>query len=92
MIKTFKCKQTAALFERKVVKQWQMIERIARRKLEMINAANTLYDLTVPPNNRLEGLKGNRKGQYSIRINAQYRVCFEWNSGHAESVEIVDYH
>jgi len=92
MIKSFKCKQTESLFERKAVKQWQAIERVARRKLEMINAAHTLYDLTVPPNNRLEVLKGDRKGQYSIRIKDQYRVCFLWNSGHAEFVEIVDYH
>jgi toxin HigB-1 len=61
-------------------------------KLNAINAATTLHDLRLPPSNRLEALKGNRQGQHSIRINDQWRICFSWRSGHAEEVEIVDYH
>lgn len=67
------------------------IERAARRKLEMLAAAGRLEDLKVPPGNHLEALKGNRNGQHSIRINAQWRLCFRWQDG-AEDVEIVDYH
>lgn len=68
------------------------IQIVARRKLRMLNSAATLDDLRVPPANRLEALKGSRKGQYSIRINDQWRVCFQWNDGDALDVEIVDYH
>lgn len=68
------------------------IQRIALRKLRMFNRAKIRNDLKVPPSNRLELLRGKRKGQYSIRINDQWRICFKWNSGEAESVEIVDYH
>ena len=68
------------------------IQSVARRKLRMINNARRIDDLRIPPNNRLELLKGNRKGQWSIRINDQWRVCFIWNDGHAERVEICDYH
>lgn len=68
------------------------IQAVARRKLRMLNSAATLDDLRVPPANRLEVLKGNRKGQYSIRINDQWRVCFQWRDGDALDVEIVDYH
>ena len=68
------------------------IQTIARRKLRMLNNAQDLPDLRVPPANRLEALKGNRAGQYSIRINRQWRVCFEWREGDAHGVEIVDYH
>jgi proteic killer suppression protein len=68
------------------------IQRVARRKLRMLNNAQNLIDLRVPPSNRLERLKGNRKGQYSIRINRQWRICFEWRNGDAQRVEIVDYH
>lgn len=68
------------------------IQPIARRKLRMLAAAATLNDLRVPPANRLEALRGDRKGQYSIRINAQWRICFRWNEGDAYDVEIVDYH
>lgn len=64
----------------------------ARRKLRMLHQAETLQDLTAPPNNRLEALKGNRKGQYSIRISGQWRICFGWEEGNATEVEIVDYH
>lgn len=68
------------------------IQQVARRKLRMLNNAATLDDLRVPPANRLEALKGDRKGQHSIRINNQWRVCFQWNDGDAVNVEIVDYH
>ena len=68
------------------------IQRVARRKLRMLNNARTLDDLRIPPANRLEALKGNRKGQHSIRINDQWRVCFAWTDGNAERVEIADYH
>jgi proteic killer suppression protein len=68
------------------------IQGIARRKLRMLNNALTLSDLRIPPANRLEALKGDRKGQHSIRINEQWRICFVWKEGHAHAVEIVDYH
>lgn len=76
-------------FSKKLLVQ---IQSVARRKLRMINNAKCIDDLRIPPNNRLEFLKGNRKGQCSIRINDQWRVCFVWNDGHAECVEICDYH
>lgn len=68
------------------------IQRVARRKLRMLNNAHHLDDLRLPPGNRLEALKGNRKGQYSVRINEQWRICFVWHDGNALDVEIVDYH
>jgi proteic killer suppression protein len=68
------------------------IQQVARRKLRMLNNAKTLQDLRVPPANRLEALKGERKGQWSIRVNDQWRICFVWNDGNASEVEIVDYH
>jgi len=68
------------------------IQAVARRKLRMLNNAVTLDDLRIPPANRLEALKGNRKGQHSIRINDQWRICFTWKAGDAHDVEIVDYH
>jgi proteic killer suppression protein len=68
------------------------LQRVALRKLLMLDAAVTIDDLRVPPANRLEKLKGNRKGQWSIRINDQWRICFGWSAGHAYNVEIVDYH
>jgi len=68
------------------------IQRTARRKLRMLNNAATLMDLRLPPANRLEALKGDRRGQYSIRVNDQWRICFIWSAGHASRVEIVDYH
>jgi toxin HigB-1 len=73
------------------MKRFAVFERAARRKLEMLDAANSLDDLKIPPGNRLERLAGDRAGQYSIRINDQWRICFEWNDG-AHNVEIVDYH
>ena len=68
------------------------MQRLALRKLRMLNRATILNDLRVPPGNRLEALRGNRKGQHSIRINDQWRICFEWRKGDAYNVEIVDYH
>lgn len=92
MIKSFRCKDTEALFNRQRVRRLVNIEAVARRKLVLLHAAATLDFLKVPPGNRLEPLKGNRSGQYSIRINDQFRLCFRWAEGHAEEVEIVDYH
>ena len=68
------------------------IQRTARRKLRMLNNAATLMDLRLPPSNRLEALKGDRRGQHSIRVNDRWRICFIWSAGHASRVEIVDYH
>ncbi len=87
MIKSFKSKRTRALFEGERVKGFE-----AFRKLDMMDTAMRLTDLRKPPNNRLEALKGSRQGQYSIRINDRWRVCFVWRDGHAHDVEIVDYH
>ena len=92
MIRSFKPEDTERLFNDERVRQWQAIENIARRKLNMVHAAARLEDLRVPPGNRLEKLGGDRKHQHSIRINDQYRVCFEWREGDAYDVEIVDYH
>ena len=92
MIKSFRCVETEALFNRKRVRRFVNIEVVARRKLVLVDAAATLDFLRVPPGNRLEALKGNRAGWYSVRVNDQFRVCFRWVEGHAEDVEIVDYH
>ncbi len=92
MIRSFKCKDTQALFDDRPVRRFQGIERPARRKLEIIEAAEGLDELQVPPGNRLEALRGDRKGQYSIRINDQLRICLRWVDDGAEDVEIVDYH
>lgn len=93
MIKTFADKRTAAIFEGFQVRRLpHEIQGTARRKLKQIDAAATLDSLRVPPGNRLEQLKGNRAGQWSIRINDQWRICFEWVDGDAFNVEIADYH
>lgn len=92
MINSFKCQQTAMLFEGKRVARFANMEKAARRKLVMFDAATTLGFLKVPPQNRLEALKGNRKGQWSIRINDQWRIYFRFENGAASDVEIVDYH
>ncbi len=92
MIKSFKSKDTARLFDRLSSRRWRDIAGTARRKLEMLNAANSLAELRVPPGNRLAALKGDRRGQYSIRINDRWRICFVWRGGDAYDVEIVDYH
>ena len=92
MIADFQCKQTKDLFENGNTKRFIAIASIALRKLDMLDAAKCLDDLRVPPANRLEALKGDRAGQYSIRINSQWRICFEWRDSAAWRVEIVDYH
>ena len=92
MISTFKCSDTEALFNGKQVARFVNIQVVALRKLAMLNRAEKLEDLRIPPNNRLEKLKRNRVGQWSIRINDQWRVCFRFEGGHAYDVEIVDYH
>lgn len=92
MIRSFKGKDTERLFNDYRVRRFQAFETVARRKLKMLDDAVTLDDLWALRGNRLEALKGNRKGQHSIRINDQYRICFEWRDGNAYSVEIVDYH
>jgi len=92
MIRSFKCEFTEALSKGNRVKKFVNIAKVARRKLRQLEIANRLEDLKVPPGNHLEALKGNRSGQYSIRINDQWRVCFRWTEGGAEDVEIVDYH
>lgn len=92
MIRSFKDAATARLFADEDVPRFRAIERQARRKLLMLNAVQRLDDLRSPPGNRLKELKGERKGQHSIRINDQWRICFAWSDGAAENVEIVDYH
>ena len=92
MILTFKCVDTESLFQRNRVKRFANIESVARRKLNQLHAAASLDFLRVPPGNNLEALAGDRKGQHSIRINAQFRVCFVWTPQGPKNVEIVDYH
>ena len=93
MIRSFRDPETERLFHRERTRHLPGdVQRVALRKLVMLDAAVTLDDLRVPPGNRLEALKGRRQGQHSIRINDQWRVCFRWRNGGAEDVEIVDYH
>ena len=93
MIKGFANKETENLFRRRLSRKLpQDIQRTARMKLEILDAGEVLEDLTIPPGNWLEKLSGDRKGQYSIRINDQWRICFVWRNGDAFEVEIVDYH
>jgi proteic killer suppression protein len=92
MIRTFACLDTEALFQSKTVARFKNVERVARRKLLQLHAATELASLRVPPGNQLEALKGDRKGQHSIRVNDQWRVCFLWREDGAHQVEIVDYH
>lgn len=93
MIGGFKSSDTEKVFNRERVRRFPpSIHRAALRKLRMLHRATSLQDLRVPPSNRLEALKGDRAGQYSIRINDQFRICFRWVSGDAFEVEIVDYH
>ena len=92
MIKSFRSADAEALFGDNTVPRFRAIERAARRKLLYLSQARTLQDLLAPPGNRLEALKGGRRGQHGIRINDQWRICFRWEEGHAYDVEIVDYH
>lgn len=92
MIQSFICADTEALFQSRSVARFRNIERVARRKLLQLHAASELNSLRIPPGNMLEALKGNRKGQHSIRINDQWRICFTWHGDAAYQVEIVDYH
>jgi proteic killer suppression protein len=92
MIRSFKDATTARLFADEDVPRFRGIERPARRKLLLLNGARTINDLRSPPGNRFEALAGDRRGQHSIRINDQWRICFVWREGGAEDVEIVDYH
>jgi len=92
MIRSFRCQQTEDLFSDRDIQRFRQIERPARRKLLYLHRAVSLGDLRVPPGNRLEALKGRRMGQYSIRVNDQWRICFRWKGGDAFDVEIVDYH
>ena len=93
MIKSFRDKEAEKIFNRQFSgKLPQNIQRIARKKLVILDAAPELGDLRVPPGNRLEALKGDRKGQHSIHINDQWRICFRWRAGDAFDVEITDYH
>ncbi len=93
MIKSFAERDTERIFTRVGVRRWSsQVQRAALKKLVILDAAEQLADLRVPPGNRLEKLRGDRSGQHSIRINDQWRVCFRWKAGHAYDVEIVDYH
>jgi proteic killer suppression protein len=92
MIQSFLCADTEALFRSLQVARFKNIERVARRKLLQLHAVTSLTDLKAPPGNQLEALKGNRKGQHSIRINDQWRLCFVWRDNGAYQVQIVDYH
>ena len=91
-IQSFKRSDTKALHQRIRVPRFTDIESVARRKLDQLDAATQLRDMAAPPGNRLEALQGNRKGQHSIRINDQWRVCFVWTDQGPKDVEIVDYH
>jgi toxin HigB-1 len=91
VIRSFRDRDTERLFNDFAVRRFGAFERIARRKLQLLDTATKLDELRVPPGNRLETLRGNRAGQYSIRINDQWRICFRWD-GDAQDVEIVDYH
>jgi toxin HigB-1 len=92
VIQSFRCADTGRLFRREFVRRFKAIEGQALRKVDMLAAAQDIRTLSTLPGNRLERLSGYRKGQYSIRVNDQWRVCFEWRDGHAYEVEILDYH
>ena len=92
MIVSFKCRDTEAMFAGKRIGRFIGIEVVAMRKLALLNVAERIEDLRVPPGNRLEALKGKRQGQWSVRVNDQWRICFKFKGGSAVDVEIVDYH
>jgi proteic killer suppression protein len=93
MIRSFRDKETEKVFRREASRKFPpMLQRLAQRKLVILDGAEALGDLRIPPGNRLEKLRGDREGQYSIRINDQWRICFLWSDGNADDVEIADYH
>jgi proteic killer suppression protein len=92
MIRSFRCEKTERLFQRERVKEFVNIAKSALRRLAALDAAEKPSDLLIPPSNRLEALSGDREGQHSIRINDQYRICFTWQEGHAENVEITKHY
>ena len=92
MIRSFRCRKTERLFQRKRVREFAGIASVALRRLAALDAAQAVTDLLIPPSNRLEALGGGRKGQYSIRINDQYRICFTFQGGYAEDVEITKHY
>jgi toxin HigB-1 len=92
VIRSFACKDTEALFKTGRSRRFGQIAKVACRKLDLVDGAASMNDLRVPPGNRLEALSGGRKGQYSIRINDQWRICFVWRDGQPDDIEIVDYH
>lgn len=93
MIRSFKCKETEKVFHRRLSKKFSAtIQRVILRKLRMLNRASDMNDLRIPPGNRLEALKGERENQFSIRINNQWRICFEWENNDSYNVEVTDYH
>jgi len=93
VIRSFRDRDTERLFHREPVRKWgPEVQRVSLRKLRILDAATSLNDLRVPPGNRLERLRGDRAGQWSIRVNDQWRLCFEWREGEAAEVELVDYH
>jgi proteic killer suppression protein len=92
VIRSFGDREIELLFRRQASRRWASIARVALRRLRLLHRARTLDDLRAPPGNRLEALKGDRFGQYSIRVNDQYRICFRWERGDAYDVELTDYH
>lgn len=93
MIESFQDRNTERIFKRQRVKRFSLsLQKVAQRKLELIDGSDLIEDLRTPPGNHLEKLSGNRKGQYNIRVNDQWRICFRWKSGQATDVEMVDYH
>ncbi len=92
MIASFRCRDTERLWMEGQSRRWATISRAALKKLALLDAADVLEDLRVSPGNRLEALKGKRVGQFSVRINDQWRLCFRWHEGQAQDVEITDYH
>lgn len=92
MIRSFRCRDTQAIYLGKGSRRFRAIQHIVERKLAMLDAAKTLTDLLVPPGNRLEALRGDKKGIHSIRVNDQWRICFRWTEKGPEDVEVVDYH
>ena len=92
MIQSFKCRDTQSMFQGQRVKRFANVESAAMRKLAMLNRVRVVADLRISPANRVEALTGDRKGYYGIRINSQWRICLKFRAGHADDVEIVDYH